>query len=102
MRRNPNRQIPSFRRLKAGHTTEPMHRPSWREGDEPKDNLLVRFTDAFTGRWLLILCWGLLAVPFIQLGFWYLAAWGVIDQDWVLSFAERVAAFSWWLEGVLG
>jgi hypothetical protein len=48
------------------------------------------------------LCWGLLAVPFIQLGFWYLAAWGVIDQDWVLSFAERVAAFSWWLEGVLG
>ena len=101
MRRHPNRQIPSFRRLKAGHTTEPMHRRSWRESDEPKDNLLVRFTDAFTGRWLLILCWGLLAVPFIQLGFWYLVT-GVFSYESMVSFAERVAEFTWWLEAVLG
>ena len=83
-------------------TTEPVHLAPWCDADERKDGLFIRFTDAFADRWVLILCWGLFAGQFIQLGFWYLVAWGVIDLDWVVSFAERIAAFSWWLERVLG
>ena len=38
-------------------TTEPVHLAPWCDDDERKDGLLVRFTDAFAGRWPVYPAW---------------------------------------------
>jgi hypothetical protein len=79
----------------------PVHLAAWCEVDERKDGLFIRFTDAFAGRWVLILCWGLFAGQYIQLGFWHLVMWEVIPDASVIAFAEWLADMSWWFERIL-
>ena len=105
-----NSKVPSFARVRRflrvrsalrceSLTTEPITLSPDDVFIEDPNHWMVRITNAFAGRWLLILCWGMFAAQLIHLAFWMFAIW-VVPYDALVAFAEWVAQMVWWFETI--
>ena len=105
-----NSKIPYFSRVRRflrvrsalrceSLTTEPITLAPDDVFIEDPNHWVVRITNAFAGRWLLILCWGMFAAHLIYFAFLMLAFW-LVPYDVLVAFAEWVAQMVWWFEAI--